>query len=545
MLACVAPLAPSAQTSPDDALRAALDARVKAIPGSGIALAVSGDSGKTMFAGTSGTSRRLDAATIFEIGSVTKTFTATILASMVLDGSVKLSDPVEAYVPASVHVPSGPSGRKITLLDLATQHSGLPRLPTNLNPQDPANPYADYTLPDLYAFLTSYKLTRDPGARYEYSNLGFGLLGIALANREHTTYAKLLRQRVLDPLGMHDTDLATSFTKDARFAKGGSPEGNAVSPWTQDAIASAGGIRSNLGDMLKYARCNMGVGPLAAACLFAQQPRSDYTGHKIGLAWYSDDANGIVHHGGDTYGYHASVAIASDRKTAVVVLANGGLPVDDIGVSALDPRVTVVQAEPIVRPEPAALEAYTGSFGIERAPAGITMSIARVDDRLTAQLTGQVATPLYPAGPDTFESHIVNARFVFSRDAHGAVNGFVLYQNGIALTATKPGIAAAAIVVPTPSPEPAFAVDPSTLASYAGTYSDGDSVNFVATVDGNKLMLRLDDQPSFEVFPVSADHFSYKVVAARIVFERDAAGAVNDLVLHQNGRILTAIKEKP
>lgn len=126
--------------------------------------------------GDAGRGRRLDKRSVFEIGSITKTFTATLLADMAERGEVRLTDPVARLLPPEVTVPSR-GGRQITLLDLATQTSGLPRLSTNLAITEPGNPYADYTVDQLYAFLNGYTLTRDPGAQFEYSNVGVGLLG--------------------------------------------------------------------------------------------------------------------------------------------------------------------------------------------------------------------------------------------------------------------------------------------------------------------------------------------------------------------------------
>jgi len=128
-----------------------------------------------------GTERPLDGDTLFEIGSVTKVFTALLLADLTEDGKVGLDDPVESHLPSGVNVPE--RGGPITLRELALHHSGLPRLPTNMNPADPANPYADYSVEQLYAFLSGHELARDVGAQYEYSNLGYGLLGHALTSR--------------------------------------------------------------------------------------------------------------------------------------------------------------------------------------------------------------------------------------------------------------------------------------------------------------------------------------------------------------------------
>jgi hypothetical protein len=114
--------------------------------------------------------------TLFEIGSITKVFTAVTLADMAAKGEVHLEDPISKYLPEGTRAPSL-DGKQITLLDLATHRSGLPRMPSNFEPKDPSNPYADYTLDRMFAFLNGYTLERAPGAAYEYSNLGMGLLG--------------------------------------------------------------------------------------------------------------------------------------------------------------------------------------------------------------------------------------------------------------------------------------------------------------------------------------------------------------------------------
>src|ERR1039457_4272631 len=146
-------------------------------------------SGKVSLDGT----QQPDGDTVFEIGSVTKVFTSLILADMIEKDEVKPDDPVSKFLPATVKVPSR-NGREITLLDLSMQVSGLPRLPDNLKPADPANPYADYDASKLYDFLSRYTLTRDPGEKYEYSNLAVGLLGHALALKAGMSYEELLRR---------------------------------------------------------------------------------------------------------------------------------------------------------------------------------------------------------------------------------------------------------------------------------------------------------------------------------------------------------------
>ena len=180
----------------------------------------------------------LDGNSIFEIGSVTKVFTATLLADMVERGEVSLSDPISKYLPKTVKTPSR-DGKEITLLDLATQTSGLPRVPTNFAPKDPRNPYADYSVDQLYAFLSGYTLTRGIGEKYEYSNVGVGLLGHILAIRAGTDYETLVRKRICEPLKMNDTKISLTPEMQTRLTTGHNPTLKPVSNWDLPTLAGA------------------------------------------------------------------------------------------------------------------------------------------------------------------------------------------------------------------------------------------------------------------------------------------------------------------
>src|SRR6202521_62928 len=145
----------------------------------GIVVGLAGSTGRRIIAYGAldkGDTRLLNGDTIFEIGSVTKVLTSLLLADMAARNEVALNDPIAKYLPSDVKAP-GRNGQSIALRDLATHTSGLPRLPTNFTPKDPANPYADFSVPQLYEFLSTYTLPRDIGSQYNYSNLGGGLLG--------------------------------------------------------------------------------------------------------------------------------------------------------------------------------------------------------------------------------------------------------------------------------------------------------------------------------------------------------------------------------
>jgi CubicO group peptidase (beta-lactamase class C family) len=524
-----------------DTMQSALDARVAGLPGVGmIAGVIDGDTVTVAQAGATGTARRLDDRTVFEIGSVTKTFTATVLAAMVRDHSVALDDPVQKYLPAGVHVPVR-NGKQITLLELATQHSGLPRLPPNFTSKDPYDPYADFGPAQLYDFLNHYTLTRDPGASYEYSNVGVALLGAALANRAHVSYAELLRRRIFEPLGMNDTAIVLSPDQTARFAVPHDVDGNVVKPWTANAIAPAGGLRSTLHDMLIYLRCQMGRGPLAADCLFAQQPRETFPSGRIGLVWMTGDSVPIVHHDGGTGGFSADIAVSPDRGKGVVVLANfGPAALDDLAFHALDPRIPLMQSSTFAV-DPGTLDGYTGDYVVTMQGQTATFTVRRAGDGLTVQLTGQPPFRIYPDAKDHFYLKVVSAQIAFNRDGAGNVTALTLHQGGQTIVAARPGTPPPPAAAP--SYPPVVALDSPTLEQYAGTYTGAAGISFVVRHTGDGLEVQFRQQPFFPVYASAKDHFYYKVVDAQLEFTRDTQGKVQGLTLHQNGALIPAVKQ--
>jgi serine-type D-Ala-D-Ala carboxypeptidase/endopeptidase len=524
-------------------LQAALDARVAGAPGTGIAVGVL-DHGvqKIYAAGSTGNGRAVDEHTLFEIGSVTKTFTATTLAIMALRGEVRLEDPIAKYLPMGIRSPSK-DGKPITLLNLAEQRSGLPRLPSNMDDVAGDDPYEGYTISDMYAFLNGYTLTRDPGATYEYSNYGIGLLGQLLANRAKTTYPQLIRRAVFDPLGMsQSTFVMTGLPDPALLAVGHDLSGAPVTTWHFQSIAPAGAIASNVDDMLKFLRCNMGQGPLAKACLFAQQPRVEgEPRHQIGLVWNVNSTNGIISHDGDTLGFHAFVAISGDRKTGVVVLSNGPA-VADIATNVLVadyPLATCPSSVPVSKTDAAS---YVGVYC--NAAAGITFTVdAGVKPgELSIALVPQPAVNVPQIAADTFFAARYGAKFKFIRERENIV-GLWLMQGGQTIPALRLDSRGKPVVAQLASPFPnPVTLDRAILQEYLGTYTAAGQGTFTVTLRNGDLYVRLSRQAELPVYASAKDEFFYKVVDAQITFNRNAAGAVTSLTLHQNGQDLTAPK---
>ena len=274
---------------------------------------------------------------IFEIGSISKTFTGLIFAQMVSQNKVTMDEPVRELLPAGTV--AKPAGAEITLLDLATQRSGLPRMPDNFHPADPQDPYADYRPADLYRFIAKHGVSKPADTRFNYSNLGLGLLGQSLANRAALTYPDLLKMEVTGPLEMHDTVVKLSPEQEKRFAPGHGAQHQVVHAWNLDALAGAGAIRSTAGDMLTYleaqlhpesvkhpAGANAGDGPLATishALEMSHELRADsMPGMKVALAWLFVTKTGAYWHNGATGGYSSYALFDPQADYALVVLCN-------------------------------------------------------------------------------------------------------------------------------------------------------------------------------------------------------------------------------
>ena len=294
--------------------------------------------------------RQPDGDTVFEIGSITKVFTSIILADMVERGEVALDDPVQRLLPADVRVPTR-NGAAITLRHLATHSSGLPRMPDNFNPADPANPYADYTVDQFYGFLSAHELTRDIGETVEYSNLGVGLLGHALANRAGTNYENLVTERVLGPLAMTDTLITLSPAARERLATGHDRALNSVANWDLPTVAGAGALRSTVNELLTFIEANLGMreSPLhpAIEATHHSQRSIGQPDLNIGLGWLIRSQHGrdIVWHNGGTGGYGSFVGFDMASGTGVVVLSNATNSPDDLGFYLLDQRFELVRLQ--------------------------------------------------------------------------------------------------------------------------------------------------------------------------------------------------------
>jgi serine-type D-Ala-D-Ala carboxypeptidase/endopeptidase len=296
--------------------------------------------------------------TVFEIGSITKVLTALLLARMARQGEVGIDDPVERHLPGRLRLPAV-GGRRITLADLATHTSGLPRWPPLTGaPASPAwvDALRRYSVDELGAWLGELDLPRAPGAAWEYSNVGYAVLDLALSHRTGRPFDALLQERVLAAIGLRDTTFAPGPELRPRLAEGHDAALRPVAPFDGGIFAAAGALRSTPSDLARFAVAVLpGGGALEAEARLALTVRrpAPAIGGAQALGWEVREAPGgaFVVKDGVTWGQAASIAYDPERRVAIAVLSNtlpdlrastpsgGGIGSADLARHLLRPRI--------------------------------------------------------------------------------------------------------------------------------------------------------------------------------------------------------------
>ena len=386
--------------------------------------------GKTAFKN----GKAVDKNTIYEIGSISKVFTSLVLADLVEQGELHLDDPIERHLPAGTKVPDF-DGKKITLRHLSTHASGLPYMPNNLDMvSNPDNPFLAYGEKELLAFLSTYKLKRAPGSKYEYSNYAVGLLGYILASKNKMTYEEMIQQLICEKWGMKNTILNFSDQQKEMLAIGHSGKAS-TSNWDFDALAGAGGIRSNVSDMLEFLSYQMGLKETNLANAVEMSQQLYFTqGGGVGLGWHFFKDHHVWHNGG-TGGYRTFAGFDPDKKRGIVVLTNSGdSGVDDLGFHWLDSEFPLDEIKDLYAVTSENLQAYIGEYSLMNI---MTFTVTEKEGQLLVGLTGQSVNAVFPEAKDKFFYKGVDARYTFKRDESGKVTSLILHQNGMDQEAKK------------------------------------------------------------------------------------------------------------
>ncbi len=376
-----------------------------------------------------------DADSLFEIGSITKTFTALLLADAVVRGELRLEDAVEAALPGGLKL-RDVQGQPLRWLDLATHRSGLPRLASNMLPSRSDDPYADYDWASLKLFIQGWQAQVPRDSRYEYSNLGFGLLGHALALREHTDYATLLTRRVLKPLGLSG---AVGFDGELPrpVLQGHAANGQPVSAWHfQSATAGAGALRGSVRGLLRYADAALGgfEHPLreAFALCLQRHAASDKPINPVGLAWLLAPLDGrtVFNHDGGTAGFSSSLWLDPARRRATVVLSNAQVGVNDLALHLLDSRVPLrdfaATRQAAVTLSAEQLAPLAGVYALN---AQFKLTLRADGQRLFARATGQGEFELFAKTPRRFFARVTPLEIAFDGE-QGVPAALTLHQGG-------------------------------------------------------------------------------------------------------------------
>lgn len=463
---------------------------------------------------------------IFEIGSISKVFTGLLLADAVESGKLQLDTTLAELLGKELKFADPKVGR-ITLLQLATHTSGLPRLPDNMGPSpDTADdPYAAYDRKLARAYLTKAKLAGEPPYPAAYSNYGMGLLGDLLAEASGKSWEELVKEKITGPLGMPDTVVLLDDEQKSRLAPpyAGSKANHS---WTFQAMAGAGGLRSTASDMLRFGEAiidpsKTSLAPAIRRMMEVHAPYRDMSAEiGLGIIIAKLDGEREYTHDGGTGGYRATLQVIPALKRVRVALVNNA----ELAASAVlgtTREEAAAKDAPELKLTPEALDAFTGLYEI--GPAS-SFTVLRREDALWVRLTGQTFFRVKPVAKDRFRYHEVAAELQFARENEKVVS-ITLHQNGREITAKRSDAQPPAILFPAEEE----------LKPYTGEYALGPLATFTVTIKGGTLFVQLSGQPAAPVFATKADHFEYDIVKAALEFERGDDGAVTGLVLHQNG----------
>jgi CubicO group peptidase (beta-lactamase class C family) len=383
-----------------------------------------------------------DGDTIYEFGSATKVLTGILLADAVVQGRVKLDQPAGELLPTGVKMPAK-GDRAITLQDLSTHVSGLPRIPDNMKFGNPQDPYADYRDEDLYAFLNKHKLARAPGTKSEYSNLGNGLLGRLLSLQAKSTYEDLVWNRIAVPLQMTSTKITIDKESQSRIAPGHMAVDQPAANWNFSVLAGAGGVRTTVNDMLLFAAANLAppkdkLGEALEIAWSVHQKPINKGESALGLGWHLAP-DGTRWHNGQTGGYHSMILINRKTKTSVILLTNTATgEVDQLAADILrmvsGAKVAPRNLKKAIDVPAESLQRLVGKY--ELAP-GVLFTVEAVGGKLMISLTGQPSLQVFARSETVWFYKVVDATITFNVDKSGKCDSLVLFQNGIKQTAKR------------------------------------------------------------------------------------------------------------
>lgn len=464
----------------------------------------------------------------FEIGSVSKTMTAALLADLILQDKASLDDPLADYLPAGTKMPVF-EGKPILLRHVVTHTSGLPALPSRLGAANMNDPYASLTEQTLLDSLGDVKLTRAPGAQFEYSNFASMVLSYAIARRVGTDFESLLRQKLFAPLGMDKTYIGRR-PEGVRAAVGHAPNRKPVPAWNLATnLAGVGGVRATLDDMVRYVQGGLGQveSPILPALKLSQQRVSEQP--PMAMNWMLAPVAGrTVHvHEGGTGGFSSYVAVDVERQRGVVILSdttwNSLGSLGSLGNHLVDASLPLGKPRRQVDAPAELLGALAGEYQLQGT---MKMTLRQRDGKLFVQAQGQGEYEMGYDDAGDFFPLALDAVLRPQKKADGRY-AFTWMQMGGVLPATRIDASA--------PPKPSLSA--AELVAYAGIYSLAPGFDLTVRARDGQLFAQATGQGEFPLEAVGKDRFEFAPAGIEIVFKRDTAGKAESLDLHQGGRI--------
>ncbi len=532
---------PSPPAAPDTGLQPLLAERLRH---EGVALAAArfGAEGPPVLA----TAARAGAAPIgaerhrFEIGSITKVFVGLLLAEAARRRELRLDDAVEEVLGQPLR---DVAGQPLRWVDLATHRSGLPRLPANLRPARETDPYVDYGDEALREALRDFRPGRRRDDRFEYSNLGFGLLGWLLARRAGQAWPALVQSRIGTPLGLGALIEPRAATDaDTVAVQGHDAQGQPVPAWNfSEATAGAGALRLSAAQLAAFGRAALGRGdgPLRDAFVLSLQPHSSLgpgPGAAMGLGWLLATAEGRrqANHDGGTGGFSSSLWLDLDRGRGGLVLANAAVPVGDLARHLMDERQPLrdIAAERRLRSQAAvglSAQQLAPLAGIYAVSPSFEITVRARGGQLFAQATGQGEIELFALSPRRFFARVAPLELQFD-GAEGVPAGLVLHQGGRQTGFVRRGSEVAAVL---PGAEE--------LRPLAGSYALNPTFKLSLRADGQRLFAQATGQGEFELFRRQGREFHARITPLTVRF--DAGDPAPALTLLQAGSERRFVRE--
>lgn len=469
---------------------------------------------------------------VFELGSVTKQFTAASILLLQERGQLRVEDEITRYLP---DFPT--HGQTITIENLLTHTSGIPSY-TGL-PEWFPHMREDLKPAEVIAFFKDKPLEFNPGERWVYDNSGFFLLGAIIEKVSGKSYEQFVEQEIFQKLGMthsrygHPDELiprrASGYSKDDK----GFRNADYIS-MTQPY--AAGALMSTVDDLAIWDQALSGETLLRKASLdrmfTAAKLKSGLSVHYgYGMGVFELAGRRVQTHGGDIPGFTTNITRVPAERLFVAILSNNDASSprpDDVALrivaKALGQPIENIKTIPL---DPKALADYPGVYRFDEQT---TRTITREGGKLFAQRGGGPRQEISAVTADELVYPDGTTRLHFRRDIQGKVTGVDFYTTfGADQTGTKTND-------PLPRERQAVKVDPSIYDSYVGDYELAPTFSIAVTRDGDRIFAQATGQPKFEVFPESETRFFLKAVDAQIEFVRGADGKVTGLILHQGGR---------